>query len=153
VLNFLAPVSGSFSSVDSSQLQWFAAQDSGLIDDGTPPGTWATDALIANSFTGNFKVPSNLKPGKYVLRHEIIALHSANNKDGAQNYPNCINLVVTGSGTVSPSSSGADTRVGTKFYTDSDAGILINIYSSISSYSMPGPKLWSGLKRRETFQA
>jgi hypothetical protein len=98
-------------------------------------------------------ISAAIKPGNYVLRHEIIALHSANNKDGAQNYPNCINLVITGSGTVSPSSSGADTRVGTKFYTDSDPGILIDIYSKISSYSMPGPKVWSGLKKRESFQA
>jgi lytic cellulose monooxygenase (C1-hydroxylating) len=59
ILNYLAPVSGSFSSIDSSKLQWFAAQDGGLIDDSTPPGTWATDQLISNSFTGNFKVPSS----------------------------------------------------------------------------------------------
>jgi hypothetical protein len=32
-------------------------------------------------------IPSTLKPGAYVLRHEIIALHGARSDDGAQAYP------------------------------------------------------------------
>jgi hypothetical protein len=40
-----------------------------------------------NGFSWNVKVPSSLAPGSYVLRHEIIGLHSAGNPNGAQNYP------------------------------------------------------------------
>lgn len=40
-----------------------------------------------NGFSWNVKVPSSLASGSYVLRHEIIGLHSAGNPNGAQNYP------------------------------------------------------------------
>jgi hypothetical protein len=42
---------------------------------------------VENGFSWNVKVPSSLAPGSYVLRHEIIGLHSAGNPNGAQNYP------------------------------------------------------------------
>jgi len=50
-------------------------------------------------------IPSGLAPGKYILRLEIIALHEAdtlyskNPARGAQLYPSCIQIEVTGSGT------------------------------------------------------
>lgn len=40
-----------------------------------------------NGFSWNVKIPSSLASGSYVLRHEIIGLHSAGNPNGAQNYP------------------------------------------------------------------
>jgi len=40
-----------------------------------------------NGFSWNVKIPSSLAPGSYVLRHEIIGLHSAGSSNGAQNYP------------------------------------------------------------------
>lgn len=43
-------------------------------------------------------IPSNLAPGNYLIRHELLALHQANTP---QFYPECAQLVVTGSGTVS----------------------------------------------------
>lgn len=43
--------------------------------------------------------------------------------DGAQLYPFCINLEITGSGTDVPAGT-----LGTALYTDTDPGILINIY-------------------------
>lgn len=43
----------------------------------------------ANNNTGSLTIPSDLKAGNYVLRHEIIALHSAGQEDGAQAYPQC----------------------------------------------------------------
>jgi Glycosyl hydrolase family 61. len=72
------------------------------------------------------------------MRHNIIALHSAGTKDGAQNYPRCLNLKVTGDGTNVPEGT-----LGEELYTDTDAGILVNIYSTIPKYVMPGPALFS----------
>ena len=49
-------------------------------------------------------IPSNLAPGQYILRVEIIALHEAdalysqNHARGAQFYPSCIQIKVTGNG-------------------------------------------------------
>lgn len=41
-------------------------------------------------------IPSNLKPSNYLIRHELLAIHQANTP---QFYPECAQLVVTGSGT------------------------------------------------------
>ncbi|KAF2426186.1 glycoside hydrolase, partial [Tothia fuscella] len=90
--------------------------------------TWGTDVLMKNKNTRTVTIPSDLKPGTYIVRHEIISLHNALNDDyvkkssGAQFYPNCINVEVTGSGTVSPPTVG-------KFpgaYKWDDKGILVN---------------------------
>lgn len=106
---------------------------------GTNPGVWASDDLITNGLAYDITIPATLKPGNYVLRHEIIALHSAENSDGAQNYPFCVNLQVTGSGTELP-----DGTLGTALYTETDEGILFNIYQDFSSYTIPGPALAFG---------
>jgi cellulase len=129
VINYLANCNGDCTTVDKTTLEFFKIAESGLIDDTTIPGTWASDELISNNFTQTITIPSTLAAGSYVLRHEIIALHSAGSSDGAQNYPQCINLVVTGSGTEAPAGT-----LGTALYTETDAGILVNIYQSLSSY-------------------
>jgi hypothetical protein len=62
----------------------------------TPSSVGGSNALLdrryayrrtENGFTWTVKIPSSLAPGSYVLRHEIIALHSAGSSNGAQNYP------------------------------------------------------------------
>ncbi|KAJ5491151.1 Polysaccharide monooxygenase [Penicillium diatomitis] len=134
VLNYLAKCDGDCSTADKTSLEWFKIEAEGLFND----GTWASDALIANNNTGSVTIPSSLAAGNYVLRHEIIALHSAENKDGAQNYPQCLNLKVTGGGSDSPSGV-----VGTSLYKDTDPGILVNIYNNLKSYVIPGPAVYS----------
>lgn len=52
-----------------------------------------------------YTIPSCLKPGYYLVRHEIIALHAAYTYPGAQFYPGCHQLQVTGSGTKTPSTN------------------------------------------------
>ncbi|KAK5108798.1 hypothetical protein LTR62_007772 [Meristemomyces frigidus] len=138
VINYLAKVPGDFASVDKTTLEWVKFDASGLLDDSTPPGTWGSDELIANNNSWTLTIPSSLTAGNYVLRHEIIALHSAQSANGAQNYPQCINLAVTGSGTAAPAGT-----LGEKLYAETDPGIVINLYSPISSYTMPGPALWT----------
>ena len=101
--------------------------------------TWVTDSLIQNNFTTTTTIPRNLAPGNYVLRHEIIALHGAGSDNGAQNYPQCLNLRVTGSGTVRPTNGVA----GTSLYTRSQPGIIFNLYTQYTSYPYPGPALWT----------
>lgn len=46
VLDYLARCSGECTSVDKSTLTFFKIDASGLTDDTTPPGTWASDKLI-----------------------------------------------------------------------------------------------------------
>lgn len=52
----------------------------------------------------DYTIPSCLKPGYYLVRHEIIALHAAYEYPGAQFYPGCHQLKVTGSGNTTPTS-------------------------------------------------
>lgn len=137
--NIVLPRLGECTSATAASLSWTKISEGGLIS-GSNTGTWVTDTLIATNFTSTVKIPSKLKAGNYVLRHEIIALHSAGNDDGAQNYPQCINVKVGGSGTVSPPSGTA----GTSLYKRTDAGILFNLYTSFSSYPIPGPAVWTG---------
>jgi len=118
----------------------------GLLNDNPPPGTWATDSLIANKFSWSSKIPSTLAPGQYVIRHEIIALHAAGSANGAQAYPQCINIQVTGSGSATLPAG----HTGAGLYGASDPGILIDIYSKISNYIIPGPtSVWAGKRKRD----
>lgn len=106
--------------------------------------------VTENNNTWTVTIPSGIR-GNFVLRHEIIALHSAfdqDGEDGAQNYPNCINLKISGTGSEYPCRSGADCRHGTELYSADDPGILINIYEVLSSYTIPGPKVWSRLIKK-----
>lgn len=139
VITYLANCNGDCSKVDKTSLEFFKIDEKGLVDGKQAPGTWASDELIKNNNSWTVTVPDSIAAGNYVLRHEIIGLHSAGNKDGAQNYPQCFNLKVTGGGSDKPEGT-----LGTKLYTDSDPGILVSIYSSLDSYKIPGPALYSG---------
>jgi cellulase len=139
VIDYLANCGDSCETVDKTTLEFFKIDEVGLIDGSSGPGTWGSDELRANNNSWLVTIPGGIAPGFYVLRHEIIALHSAYQADGAQNYPQCINLQITGSGTDRP----AGTR-GEDLYNANDAGILFNIYRSMSTYPVPGPTLYSG---------
>ncbi|KAF2688778.1 lytic polysaccharide monooxygenase [Lentithecium fluviatile CBS 122367] len=133
VIDYLAKVDDA-TKATSAELQFFKIDEAGY--DGTQ---WAAEKLIANDLTWSVKIPSNIAAGQYVLRHEIIALHSAGQANGAQNYPKCVNIEVTGGGSETPTGITAD-----QFYTPTDPGILVNIYGTISSYEIPGPALFDG---------
>ena len=142
VINYIAACNGECTSANKASLSWAKISQGGLVS-GSNPGTWVTDQLIRNNNTGTVTIPSNLAPGNYVLRHEIIALHAAGQPNGAQAYPQCINLRVTGSGTARPSGV-----PGTSLYRANDQGIQFNLYTSFSSYPIPGPQLWNAARRR-----
>ncbi|KAG2420775.1 endoglucanase IV precursor [Aspergillus terreus] len=138
VLNYLAPCNGDCAQADKSSLEFFKIEAEGLIDGSSPPGQWATDELISNNNTAVVTIPASIASGNYVLRHEIIGLHSAGNLNGAQNYPQCINIEITGGGSTKPSGVSATT-----FYKNTDPGIKFDIYSDLSGgYPMPGPALF-----------
>ncbi|TEY64673.1 hypothetical protein BOTCAL_0144g00090 [Botryotinia calthae] len=137
VITYLANCNGDCATVDKTTLKFFKIDEGGLIDDATVPGTWASDKMIANNNTWTATIPSDLAAGNYVVRHEIIALHSAGSEDGAQNYPQCINLEISGSGTLAPEGT-----LGEALYTPTDPGILVNIYAALD-YTIPGPAMYN----------
>jgi len=109
---------------------------------------FGTDMLIAENSTRTVQIPSDLRPGTYVVRHEIIALHYSFKEDttkktsGAQLYPNCIKVRVSGTGVAAPP--------GEKFpgaYDWRDPGILVNIHYGPKRYISPGPPVYGGERK------
>lgn len=139
VLDYLAKCDGLCEEADKTKLKFFKIDGPGWIS-GANPGFWADDVLIENNSTWLVQIPEDLAPGNYVLRHEIIALHGAGSLNGAQAYPQCINLRVTGGGSLQP-----DGVLGTELYKADDPGILFNLYTSPINYIVPGPTIVGGL--------
>jgi cellulase len=84
-------------------------------------------------------IPRDTPAGDYLLRAEVIALHTAGSPNGAQLYMTCYQLTIDGSGNASPATvrfPGA--------YSAQDPGILFNMYQPVSSYKAPGPAVVSG---------
>src|SRR5688572_699550 len=75
----------------------------------------------------NYTIPSCLKPGYYLVRHEIIALHSAWAESGAQFYPSCHQLQISGKGSVVPT-TGLVSFPGA--YEANHPGIHVNVWNS-----------------------
>ncbi|KAG5985942.1 hypothetical protein E4U43_005786 [Claviceps pusilla] len=138
VLNYLANCNGPCETVDKTKLEFFKIDGVGLVKQN--PQTFGDDILIANDHSWRVQIPEMLAAGNYVLRHELIALHSGGQLNGAQAYPQCFNLKITGSGTLRPAGV-----KGTKLYKADDAGILSNIYVPSLHYVVPGPPLIRGV--------
>jgi len=116
---------------------WFKVHEIGKDS----AGKWAaTDILTQNGYVYTFTIPASLKAGQYLIRHEIIALHAAYSYPGAQVYPSCIQINVTGSGTKSPTSFVSFPGA----YTASTPGIVFDAYQGAATYPIPGPTVWTG---------
>ncbi|KAK4125784.1 lytic polysaccharide monooxygenase [Parathielavia appendiculata] len=100
---------------------WFKIKEGGR--EGTS-NTWAATPLMKAPTSYTYTIPSCLKKGFYLVRHEIIALHAAWQYPGAQFYPGCHQLNVTGSGSTVPGSLVAFPGE----YKGTDAGITYDAY-------------------------
>ncbi|KAJ7934379.1 glycoside hydrolase, partial [Mycena leptocephala] len=69
-------------------------------------------------------IPRSLKAGNYVLRHEVIALHMAQFLGGAEFFPHCVQLTVTGMGSGIPTGNEVIKFPGA--YRATDPGILVD---------------------------
>jgi cellulase len=90
---------------------------------------------------GASTMPSCVAPGQYLLRAEMIALHSASTTGGAQFYMGCAQINVSGSG-----SKIGNTVSFPGAYKADDAGIKLSIYNAQGQpkgngtpYKIPGP--------------
>jgi len=127
-------------STGTSGLKWFKVYEDGL--DGS--GQWGVDRMINNGGWVDFTLPSCVAPGNYLLRAEIIALHSASKQGEAQFYVGCAQIQVSGNGNKSPSSTVSFPGA----YSPTDPGILVSIYNNQgqpsgngSPYKIPGPSV------------
>lgn len=78
-MTYLAFCDGDCPSKDPTKLGFFKIDESGVNAD----GTWASEALLHD---GGYSItmPSDIKPGNYLLRHEFVSLHNAHILGGAE---------------------------------------------------------------------
>lgn len=123
------------SSFDAINARWFKVDEAGQRDD----GTWVQEDLF-NGGTYTMSLPTNLAPGEYLVRHEILALHLATEKGGAEFYPSCSQITVGGNESGVPSEQDLVSLPGA--YSDTDPGILDpDVFNDGAAYSFPGPQI------------
>ncbi|RMY69375.1 hypothetical protein D0863_06485 [Hortaea werneckii] len=107
---------------------WFKIAEQGQL----PDGSWATDPLTQPGNAGyTYTIPECLKPGHYVVRHELFAMHAA----PTQVFPGCHQLEVTGDGNTVPSELVAFPGA----YTNEN----VEYDPSKESYAIPGPDVFT----------
>ncbi|CAN9112096.1 unnamed protein product [Alternaria alternata] len=130
----------------SETADWFKIGEKGLLDGSIETGEWFQKAFSmwdGSPSLWSERVPVGLKAGRYLVRHEIISLHSANKP---QFYPECAHLEVSNDDKgVIPSKEYMAKIPGV--WSMDQPEINIDIYSpEISTktvYNIPGPPIWS----------
>jgi Auxiliary Activity family 9 (formerly GH61) len=88
-----------------------------------------------NGSPASITLPTQVAPGDYLVRHELIALQLAVSVGGAEFYPSCTQIRVGGSQTGTPNQTVSFPGA----YNDNDPGIYDpNVYSPGSPYIFPG---------------
>ncbi|KAL4268940.1 Lytic polysaccharide monooxygenase AA9 [Pleurotus pulmonarius] len=141
VMVYMAKCPGSCTSAVASSLSWFKIEEAGLLSGTLSTGSWAQGELVNNGNTWTTTIPASLAPGEYMIRHELLAIHTSNLP---QFYPECAQLILTGSGSAQPSGSYLVKFPGA--YQRSDPGVTIDVYAqaSTTNYTIPGPAVWRG---------
>lgn len=89
--------------VDVNQIGWFKIWEAGLLEGpNLAEGVWYQKKF--QKWDGSpalwpVAIPSNIKAGGYIIRHEILSIHIENKP---QFYPQCAHLSVNGTGTAQP---------------------------------------------------
>ncbi|KAJ2026084.1 hypothetical protein GGI06_000326 [Coemansia sp. S85] len=113
---------------------WFKIFEKGLNSN----GKFYTEELMTTGGKMKFAIPKDIKAGEYLMRTDILALHTAGSEGGAEFYPNCVQIRIEGGGKAQPRGYAIP-----GIYSPKDPGILINIYDKVKSYKIPGPPLYS----------
>lgn len=118
---------------DPINAKWFKIEQDGR----KPNGNWVQQDLMDGG-VAEATLPNNLAPGNYLVRHEIIALHLAPQRGGAEFYAACAQLRVGGSETGVPDPSDLVALPGA--YSDNDPGIFVpDVFDTNAKYVYPGP--------------
>jgi hypothetical protein len=86
--DFLGTTSRSWFKIEEAGVVPYAYASSGL--------DWATQIMYDAGNTWNITVPKCLPDGPYLIRHETMAIQDSNVRGGAQFYPNCAQVWVSG---------------------------------------------------------
>ncbi|KAJ7935278.1 glycosyl hydrolase family 61-domain-containing protein [Mycena leptocephala] len=115
-------------------------------------GLWAMAKLVQDGSKWTVKIPSSLKSGQYMIRHELAAVHNpktSNPTTGPQMYIACIQLnVVNGGDTSLPAGTQAKS-----LYDPNGAFANLNVYSDSfnpAKVTIPGPPIWDGVSSNDS---
>ncbi|KAJ2390435.1 hypothetical protein H4S02_001862 [Coemansia sp. RSA 2611] len=104
---------------------------------------WAVSKVYANKGYWDVVIPADILAGDYLLRPEVIGLHEADrvygadDSAGAQYYPGCARIHVTGTGTAVPAGVAIPGA-----YKPDDPGIHYNLWDGLKTYTIPGPPVY-----------
>lgn len=102
---------------------WFKIWDEGYDE---AAGKWCTNKMIDNNGHLSITVPSDIEGGYYLVRPELLALHSAaNNPPDPQFYVNCAQVYIESSGTAKP----ATVTIPENYVDISMPGMTYNVYN------------------------
>jgi len=71
---WMYPCNGEFTACTGKEARWFKIDQLGLYGKSLPSEDWGT-AIVLKTNKWTSRIPSNLKPGNYLIRHELLALH------------------------------------------------------------------------------
>ncbi|KAK4111745.1 lytic polysaccharide monooxygenase [Canariomyces notabilis] len=135
------------SDVDVNAVGWFKIWEAGLLSGpNLAEGMWYQKQF--QRWDGSpalwpVTIPATLRPGLYMIRHEILSIHIDNRP---QFYPECAHLNITGDGDAFPPAEYLLRFPGA--YDKDDPSIKIDIYSEenmhTTNYTIPGGPIWDG---------
>ncbi|KAF8326887.1 glycosyl hydrolase family 61-domain-containing protein [Cantharellus anzutake] len=148
ILTYLAKCDGDCKSFDPSKATFYKISQTGRKPNSM---VWYQED-IENGASYTTKIPKGIPNGNYIIRNEIVALHFANRRDGAQFYPSCSQIRITG-GSDAPNLVDVTSTKGAQFpggYERNGPGIYVpDVYRS-KSYTFPGPLLSPSIKQQGT---
>ncbi|KAK0656250.1 glycoside hydrolase family 61 protein [Cercophora newfieldiana] len=128
-----------FGSCDGAGKGWFKIDQMGMWGQILNSNNWAT-AIVNKNLEWSSVIPKNLASGNYLIRHELLSLHQ---KNKAQFYSECAQIVVAGDGTAEPPEDFLYTIP--TYAPQDDPGIAVDIFTSKdTTYTCPGGPLWPG---------
>lgn len=118
---------------------WFKIWEDGY---NTETNTWCVDTLIKNKGLLTVDLPTGLPSGYYLVRPEVLALHSAHAGD-PQFYTSCAQVFIE-NGPEGPLKIPSENSVSIPGYIKADdPGVTFNIYKKpIPEYPIPGPEVY-----------
>jgi hypothetical protein len=130
---YMAKASSTANTFDGAGNVWFKIKDIGpTFSNGA--ATW--DLGLTYSVT----IPASVPNGEYLLRIQQLAIHNPWPAGIPQFYIECAQISVTGGGSGVP---GPLVAIPGAFH-DTDPGYTVNIYNAFTSYTVPGPAVWTG---------
>ncbi|KAH7084371.1 glycoside hydrolase [Paraphoma chrysanthemicola] len=126
----------------TTEATWFKIEEAGVVPYKFASSglDWATQIMFDAKNKWNIVIPKCLPDGPYLIRHETMAIHDSNVRGGAQFYPNCAQVWVSGG------SSTLDLKkAGVKLPGDiqpDDEGVLFDPRKPLTeyTYTVPGSR-------------